>query len=29
MTLEHYRGMSERKLVEIEDVANRRWPLAA
>src|SRR6266481_5656302 len=29
MTLEHYPGMTERKLVEIEAEANRRWPLAA
>jgi len=29
MTLEHYPGMTERKLAEIEAEANRRWPLAA
>ncbi|MBO6784833.1 MAG: molybdenum cofactor biosynthesis protein MoaE [Alphaproteobacteria bacterium] len=29
MTLEHYPGMTEKKLAEIEDEANRRWPLAA
>lgn len=27
MTLEHYPGMTEKKLSEIEDEANRRWPL--
>jgi molybdopterin synthase catalytic subunit len=29
MTLEHYPGMTERKLAEIEAEAQRRWPLAA
>jgi molybdopterin synthase catalytic subunit len=29
MTLEHYPGMTERKLAEIEAEAHRRWPLAA
>ena len=29
MTLEHYPGMTEKKLVEIEAEANRRWPLDA
>jgi molybdopterin synthase catalytic subunit len=29
MTLEHYPGMTESKLVEIEAEANRRWPLQA
>jgi molybdopterin synthase catalytic subunit len=29
MTLEHYPGMTERKLAEIEAEANKRWPLAA
>jgi molybdopterin synthase catalytic subunit len=29
MTLEHYPGMTARKLAEIEAEANRRWPLAA
>ena len=29
MTLEHYPGMTERKLAEMEAEANRRWPLAA
>jgi len=29
MTLEHYPGMTERKLAEIEAEARRRWPLAA
>ena len=28
MTLEHYPGMTEKKLEEIEAEANRRWPLA-
>lgn len=28
MTLEHYPGMTERKLAEIEAEANRRWPLS-
>ncbi len=28
MTLEHYPGMTERKLAEIESEARRRWPLA-
>ena len=27
MTLEHYPGMTERKLAEIETEARRRWPL--
>ena len=29
MTLEHYPGMTEAKLAEIEAEAGRRWPLAA
>ncbi len=29
MTLEHYPGMTEKKLAEIEAEANTRWPLAA
>ncbi len=29
MTLEHYPGMTEKKLEEIEAEANGRWPLAA
>jgi molybdopterin synthase catalytic subunit len=29
MTLEHYPGMTERKLAEIESEACRRWPLEA
>jgi molybdopterin synthase catalytic subunit len=29
MTLEHYPGMTEKKLAEIEAEANKRWPLAA
>jgi molybdopterin synthase catalytic subunit len=29
MTLEHYPGMTERQLAEIEAEAQRRWPLAA
>ncbi|HZB91939.1 MAG TPA: molybdenum cofactor biosynthesis protein MoaE [Stellaceae bacterium] len=29
MTLEHYPGMTERQLAEIEAEAHRRWPLAA
>lgn len=29
MTLEHYPGMTEKKLAEIETEANARWPLAA
>ena len=29
MTLEHYPGMTEKKLAEIEAEANRRWPLSA
>ncbi len=29
MTLEHYPGMTEKMLVEIEEEANRRWPLQA
>jgi molybdopterin synthase catalytic subunit len=29
MTLEHYPGMTERKLAEIEDEARRRWKLEA
>ena len=29
MTLEHYPGMTEKKLQEIDDEANRRWPLVA
>lgn len=28
MTLEHYPGMTEQKLSEIEDEANRRWDLS-
>src|SRR5947209_15030737 len=28
LTLEHYPGMTEKKLAEIEAEANRRWPLA-
>src|ERR1700730_1176850 len=28
LSLEHYPGMTERKLAEIEAEANRRWPLA-
>src|SRR4030081_1274722 len=28
LSLEHYPGMTERKLTEIEAEANRRWPLA-
>jgi molybdopterin synthase catalytic subunit len=28
LTLEHYPGMTERKLAEIEAEANRRWPLS-
>lgn len=28
MTLEHYPGMTEKKLAEIEDEANRRWELS-
>src|SRR5258708_33159733 len=28
LRLEHYPGMTERKLAEIEAEANRRWPLA-
>ncbi len=27
LTLEHYPGMTEKKLAEIEAEANRRWPL--
>lgn len=27
MTLEHYPGMTEKKLAEIEDIARQRWPL--
>ena len=27
MTLEHYPGMTEKKLAEIEAEAQRRWPL--
>ena len=27
MTLEHYPGMTEKALAEIDDVAHRRWPL--
>lgn len=27
MTLEHYPGMTEKKLQEIEDIARDRWPL--
>ena len=29
MTLEHYPGMTEKKLAEIEAEARRRWPLSA
>jgi molybdopterin synthase catalytic subunit len=29
LTLEHYPGMTEKKLTEIEAEANRRWPLDA
>lgn len=29
LTLEHYPGMTERKLAEIEKEAHRRWPLDA
>ncbi|HVB18615.1 MAG TPA: molybdenum cofactor biosynthesis protein MoaE [Stellaceae bacterium] len=29
LTLEHYPGMTEKKLAEIETEANRRWPLSA
>jgi molybdopterin synthase catalytic subunit len=29
MTLEHYPGMTEKKLADIEAEANRRWPLQA
>jgi molybdopterin synthase catalytic subunit len=29
LTLEHYPGMTEKKLAEIEAAANRRWPLSA
>ena len=29
MTLEHYPGMTEKQLAEIEAEANRRWPLSA
>jgi molybdopterin synthase catalytic subunit len=29
LTLEHYPGMTEKRLAEIEDEANRRWPLSA
>ena len=29
LTLEHYPGMTEKKLAEIELEAHRRWPLAA
>src|SRR5579883_1842154 len=29
LTLEHYPGMTEKKLAEIEAEANRRWPLSA
>ena len=29
MTLEHYPGMTEQKLAEIEAEANARWPLQA
>jgi molybdopterin synthase catalytic subunit len=29
MTLEHYPGMTEKKLAEIEAQANARWPLQA
>ena len=29
MTLEHYPGMTEKQLADIEAEANRRWPLSA
>src|SRR5260370_38056861 len=29
LNLEHYPGMTEKKLAEIEAEANRRWPLSA
>ena len=29
MTLEHYPGMTERALADVEADANRRWPLSA
>ena len=29
LTLEHYPGMTEKKLAEIDAEANRRWPLSA
>lgn len=29
LTLEHYPGMTEKKLAEIEEEAKRRWPLQA
>src|SRR5436305_14617638 len=29
LTLEHYPGMTEKRLADIEAEANRRWPLAA
>jgi len=29
LTLEHYPGMTEKKLAEIEEEAHRRWPLDA
>jgi molybdopterin synthase catalytic subunit len=29
LTLEHYPGMTEKKLAEIETEANKRWPLDA
>jgi molybdopterin synthase catalytic subunit len=29
MTLEHYPGMTEKKLAEIEGLAHARWPLQA
>jgi molybdopterin synthase catalytic subunit len=29
LSLEHYPGMTDRKLAEIEAEANRRWPLSA
>src|SRR5262245_59481603 len=29
MTLEHYPGMTEKQLAEIEAEANKRWPLSA
>ena len=29
MTLEHYPGMTEKKLIEIEVEARRRWPIEA